>query len=115
MTHWTRCMVAVSALILSLSAMSLDEPLNDDAQRTAMLVNLYTGEPVAFEDMMGDLSEVDIIYLGERHGVARHHRLQHKAVAALLGRGKPLVVGLEMMQQRFQPASRDKDRSIKDK
>jgi hypothetical protein len=51
-------MGAVSALILPLSAISLDEPIHHDTQRAAMLVNLYTGEPVAFEDMMDHLSEV---------------------------------------------------------
>ena len=104
MTRWTKYIVAVSALILPLTAMSLDELLRDDPQRTEILVNLYTGEPVVFEDMMDNFSEVDILYLGERHGVARHHHLQHKVVAALLERGKPLVVGLEMMQKSFQPA-----------
>ncbi len=103
MSHRTRSICAVAALILPLSALLSDEPHHDDAHRAEMLVNLYTGEPVAFDEMMDDLSQVEVIYIGERHGIDRHHRLQRQVISALSERDRPLVVGIEMMQQRFQP------------
>ena len=53
--------------------------------------------------MLDDLTQADILFLGERHTVSRHHEWQFKVVDALAAKGKKLVLGMEMMEKRFQP------------
>lgn len=71
--------------------------------RVEMWVDLYTGEPIEYDEMIGDLTKADLIFLGERHTVPRHHHWQEKIIDALMSGGAPLVVGLEMLQKRYQP------------
>jgi uncharacterized iron-regulated protein len=51
---------------------------------------------------MEDLTEVDVVFLGETHRLARHHRLQVQIVEALAATGRPLLVGLEQIESRNQ-------------
>lgn len=72
-------------------------------QRVEFWIDLYTGEPVSFEEMLGDLVGADVVFLGERHTVERHHRWQETIVKALAGGDRKLVLGLEMLETRYQP------------
>lgn len=69
--------------------------------RPAMWVDLYKGEPVEFEDLIQDLLTADVVYLGERHRLGRHHLLQEKIVTAL-AKERPVLLGLEMIENRDQ-------------
>jgi uncharacterized iron-regulated protein len=92
----------VCLLLLALCAPAV--MAQEDAQKRAeMWVDLYTGEPVAFDEVTQDLATADIVFLGERHTVDRHHRWQHEIVKALAEEDRPLVLGIEMMEKRFQP------------
>lgn len=66
-----------------------------------MWVDLYKGEPVEFEDLIQDLLTADVVYLGERHRLGRHHLLQEKIVTAL-AKERPVLLGLEMIENRDQ-------------
>ncbi len=74
------------------------------AQRCAGWIDVYEGEPIAYEDVIDDLKDARVIYLGERHTLERHHVLQERIVRDLAARGAPLVLGMEMMEAAYQPA-----------
>jgi len=83
----------------SMTAHGSEVPLPNRAE---IWIDLYTGEPIEFHEMISDLAEADLIFLGERHTVPRHHRWQRKIVDTLLAEGSALVLGLEMMEARYQ-------------
>ncbi|MGF1622124.1 MAG: ChaN family lipoprotein [Rhodomicrobiaceae bacterium] len=60
-------------------------------------------EPVAHTEILEDLARKRVVLLGETHDDAEHHRWQLHTLAALHGRGKPLVIGLEMFPRAAQP------------
>lgn len=59
--------------------------------------------PVDIDDAVNDAVESRAIFLGEHHNSLVDHALQARIINAL-SRKKPVAVGLEMVQQRFQPA-----------
>lgn len=74
-----------------------------DIERSSLWIDLYQGEPVPYEEVLGDLVQVHAIYLGERHTLQRHHQMQEKILADLAQKGLSLVVGLEQMESSQQP------------
>ncbi|NLY02225.1 MAG: ChaN family lipoprotein [Rhodopirellula sp.] len=76
----------------------------DDPCRCALWIDLYRGEPVAHTEMLDDLAAARVVYLGERHTLNRHHRIQAAVLEDLADRGVQLVVGLEQMEANQQPA-----------
>lgn len=62
----------------------------------AMIIDLLLGEPVPFDQALDDMAKTRIIYLGEHHTIARHHKLQLDVIRGLAQRGLSLSVGLEM-------------------
>lgn len=95
------CFFAVAAsLVLSATAACADPP----ASRAALWVDVYEGEPVQFEAMLADLASVRVVYLGERHSVARHHELQLQVLEGLADRGVSLVLAMEQMEASHQAA-----------
>jgi len=73
------------------------------AERCSLWVDCYTGEPVAFDDMIEDLDLARVVYIGEQHTAGRHHRIQEQVVEALAARGDTLVLALEMLETDTQP------------
>jgi uncharacterized iron-regulated protein len=53
--------------------------------------------------MLDDLAKADVIYLGERHTVERHHAIQAAILADLAQKGIPLALGLEQIESSEQP------------
>jgi uncharacterized iron-regulated protein len=74
-----------------------------DAERCEIWIDLYSGEPVTYEDMLEDLLEARVIYLGERHTLDRHHETQERIIAGLTAEGVAVAVGLEMLPVDVQP------------
>ncbi len=72
--------------------------------RYGFWVDAYRAEPVAYQDMLDDLTQVDVVYLGERHTLMRHHDIQHRIVSDLIGREKSIILGLEQLEAFQQPA-----------
>jgi len=73
------------------------------AERCEIWIDLYSGEPVTYEDMFEDLLGARVIYLGERHTLDRHHNLQEKIISDLAAQGVEVAVGLEMLPVDVQP------------
>lgn len=71
--------------------------------RCALWVDVYRGEPVEQAAMVDELADADVVYLGERHRVGRHHRLQREIVEGLAARDVAMVLGLEMLWHTHQP------------
>lgn len=72
--------------------------------RCGFWIDLYAGEPVEEEEVVDDLAGVRVVYLGERHRLARHHELETRLVRQLAERKIPLVLGLEQIEAAQQPA-----------
>lgn len=75
----------------------------------SVMVAPATGKAYPFEQVLPELAQVDIIYLGERHDQAADHALQLDLLQALYqrswqagGRQGRLAIGLEMFQRPFQ-------------
>jgi uncharacterized iron-regulated protein len=66
-------------------------------------VDVYQGEPLRYEELLNDLATADVIYLGERHTIERHHEIQTKMLTDLAQRGVSLALGLEQMESSQQP------------
>lgn len=56
------------------------------------------GQRVTVEQMLRELDDAPLIFLGESHDASEHHDLQLKVIQGLYASGKPLAIGLEMFQ-----------------
>lgn len=75
------------------------------AQRQGVAwIDVLRGEPVTFKAMQDDLQGVRVVFLGERHKIARHHALQAEIIRDLQGRGVQLAIGFEQVEAFNQPA-----------
>jgi len=76
---------------------------DDEAGRRSLWIDMYRGEPSAYQEVLDDLAGADVIYLGERHTILKHHEIQERIVTDLARRGKSLVLGLEQLESFQQP------------
>ena len=61
-----------------------------------------TGRPVSFEALSEQLSASRIIYVGEQHKDASHHKIQLKIIQAVLEKHPKMAVGMEMFDRSYQ-------------
>ncbi len=59
---------------------------------------------VGEEAVLDGAAEARIVLLGEVHDDANHHRWQLRVLSALHERKRPLIIGVEMLPRRAQPA-----------
>ncbi|MBU4271923.1 MAG: ChaN family lipoprotein [Planctomycetes bacterium] len=71
--------------------------------RSSLWIDFFRGEPLSYEEVLDDLAGVDVVYLGEYHGVDRHHEIQRRIVTDLAQRGRPLVLAMEQLESFQQP------------
>jgi len=90
--------VAAFLLAFSVVPSSAAEAIHEDDNRTELWVDLYAAEPVDYEEMLADLADVDVVFLGERHGVRRHHRWQARIIGDLAERGKLAALAVEHLE-----------------
>jgi len=89
---------AVALALLLLGAVRAEDP-----PRAEFWLDLITAEPVETEDeLWEDLTSVDVVFVGETHRLARHHRLQVRIAERLLATGRPFLLGLEQVEKRDQ-------------
>ena len=53
--------------------------------------------------ILSDLKEAPLIFVGEQHSDTRHHDLQLRVLRTLHNLGTPVAIGLEMFQQGLLP------------
>jgi len=88
-------LIAILATLGEVQALDSDSPL---------IIDVLMGEPVEMETMLDDLADARIIYLGEIHTIARHHKLQADILKSLKERGLKPALGMEMFSAEQQPA-----------
>lgn len=66
--------------------------------RPRLWVDLYTGEPAPFSEVLSDLSGARVIYLGEIHTLERHAEGQLRILRGLTTQGRPVALALEQME-----------------
>lgn len=71
--------------------------------RCGFWIDAYKGEPVTETELFSDLETVDVVYLGERHTLDRHHAIQHAVLQRLIACGRPVILGLEQFEAFQQP------------
>ncbi len=67
-------------------------------------LDLARGEEVSHPEVIADLAGAGVVYVGEAHTIARHHAVQLQLLQELFARGVPLVLCLEQLEARDQPA-----------
>ncbi len=70
------------------------EPFRNDPL-IGQLINTATGEIIEMDDLVDDLLQADVIYLGEKHDNPEHHRLQRRIIQALIAKGRHPHLGFE--------------------
>ena len=88
-------------LVPSAFALADDPP---DPKTSSVWIDVYTGEPLPYEAVLRDLATADVIYLGERHTLERHHALQAAILTDLVQQAIPLALGLEQIESWQQPS-----------
>jgi len=72
--------------------------------RPDIWVDLMRGETLEFDELLAELQHARVIYLGEIHSIARHHRSQRQILEGLAKRGLPLALAMEQFEFTAQPA-----------
>ncbi len=96
---------ALTILVLASGCSTLpraEQPVAAD--RPALWVDPVRGEPVTFAQLLDELQQARVIYLGEHHTITRHHELQNAILDGLAQRGVKLVLALEQFEFMAQPA-----------
>jgi uncharacterized iron-regulated protein len=60
------------------------------------------GKVISFQQMIEEIKKVTVVFVGELHDSAEHHRLQLDVIKALRTTGAPVAVGLEMFRAESQ-------------
>ncbi|NQT89566.1 ChaN family lipoprotein [bacterium] len=71
-------------------------------KRCSLWVDVVRGEPVTFPALIEDLEQADVVFLGERHTLERHHAIQARIIDALAATDRPLVIALEQVGRHSQ-------------
>jgi uncharacterized iron-regulated protein len=66
------------------------------------IVHSQTGKRVSFEELMTDLREQRIVYVGETHVSQADHDIQKQVLEALYAGNKDLTLAMEMFPRRYQ-------------
>ncbi len=79
--------------------------IKDSDQQFAVdtILSTTTREPVSYEEMLADLAQVQVVFVGEVHTNAAHHDIQARIIQALQDRHSDLSVGMEMFDHRYDP------------
>lgn len=67
------------------------------------IIRAQTDAPVTFAQLLTDLNNRRIIYIGEKHTDGAHHKIQLKIIRGVFQKHPQLAVGLEMFDRTYQP------------
>lgn len=63
------------------------------------IFRLSDGEKISFRQLLDDLRESRVIFVGESHDQMEHHQIQRRMISDLSGQGKNMVIAMEMFQK----------------
>ncbi len=66
------------------------------------IVDTRNGRAITFEQLVQQLQQARVVYIGERHTETGHHRFQLEILQALIKSGQNVRVGLEMFDHTYQ-------------
>jgi uncharacterized iron-regulated protein len=66
------------------------------------LLSGETGAPVSYAEMLKDMADSQVVYIGENHTDPVHHRIQLQVIEDLAARHQ-MAVGVEMIDHSYQP------------
>ena len=66
------------------------------------IISTGLGKIVAFDEMLADLNDCRITYVGEKHTNAGHHDIQLKIIRAVFSENPNMTVGMEMFDHTYQ-------------
>jgi uncharacterized iron-regulated protein len=66
------------------------------------IIESHTGQVIDFETLMAELSQTQVVYVGERHPDKIHHEIQLKILTSLVNSYGPVDVGMEMFDHSYQ-------------
>jgi uncharacterized iron-regulated protein len=99
------CLSMISLAAFGCSAMKSASPLTAEAKiisgpfQTGQIINMETGETVAFDELIDQLEKKDLVFIGETHDNPEHHLIQVQLLQALMARHDlPLTVAVEFFQ-----------------
>jgi len=67
------------------------------------IFRLPEGNRISFVQLLDDLDETRVVFLGEVHDQVEHHQIQLKVLRSLIQKGKNAVVAMEMFERSQQP------------
>ena len=67
------------------------------------VIETATGNVISFDELIGDLSNVSIVYVGEIHTSAEDHKVQLKILEKLSQGGRCVELAMEMFPAEAQP------------
>lgn len=67
------------------------------------IISAQTGKTVTFDELMNDLDNSQIVFIGERHDNPSHHDIQLKIIEAVFKNHHSMKVGMEMFDRSYQP------------
>lgn len=69
----------------------------------AHILDVHTGDYIGFPEVIGELQQVQAVFIGELHDRPDHHQAQLQIIQALHQAGQPVAIGMEMFRQESQP------------
>lgn len=74
----------------------------EDYYSVDQILNVKTRQIVSFDDMVNDLSNNRLVFIGETHENRYHHEVQLRVLKALYEKNPRIAIGMEMFQRPFQ-------------
>ena len=96
--------LTLCVLLLATGCSTLSREDRAATKRSALWVDTVRGEPVTFAQLLDELQQARVVYLGEHHTIARHHELQNAILDGLAQRGVKVVLAMEQFEFTAQPA-----------
>jgi uncharacterized iron-regulated protein len=93
--------VMLSACATSPSLLNIDG--YDQSLAPGTIFDTAGGKAIGFDQLIEQLSQARVIYVGERHTAMAHHRVQLKIIQALTEKKGHIRVGMEMFDYTYQP------------
>lgn len=105
---WLCLMMVLMLVVLFMggcSGMGKSIGLRDEPAQvpTETILSGSTGEQLTYRELIERLVESKIVYIGESHTQAEHHRIQLRIVQDIAARQHDLRLGLEMIDKSYQP------------
>ena len=105
---WRSILVCLLALMILLWGCAvvpktlLIKDISESFQK-GTIISGQSAKPVTFEELLSDLNDQRVIYIGESHADKQHHAIQLQIIQAIYKTHASMAVGMEMFDQSYQP------------